>query len=113
MSVASGLLTQGYPFHSAKEQPFMADCPQHTGKIMPLEKAKGKKSSCPPSFHLWVLMFWSRVSITERRVHNCLKITKKPVKKVRGMFRKETSVTLSQGLQPNFYYILARTGGDF
>lgn len=113
MSVASGLLTQGYLFHSAKEWPFMADCPQHTGKVMPWKETKGRKSSCPPSFHLWVLMLWSRVSITEWRVHNCLKIAKKPIKKERGMFGKETSVTLSQGPQPNFYYILARTGGDF
>jgi len=50
-SVTSGLLPPGYLFLSAKIQPFKADCPQHTGKIMPWELAKSTKSSCLPSFH--------------------------------------------------------------
>lgn len=73
---------------------------------MPWEKAKGRRTSCPPSFHLWVLKLQSRVSITEWQVHNLLKIAKKPIKEERGMFRKEMSVTLSQGLQPNFSFLI-------
>lgn len=43
-SVTSGLLSQGYPLCSAKEHPFKAGCPQHTGKNDALGEGKRQKN---------------------------------------------------------------------